>query len=76
MQQFIAKFKDQIQGLLSGLDRVLLRGSLRPVDPNASLSAKDKRRLAIPAIPPSGAIIVCLNAPGPERAGIPGGSDG
>ena len=29
MKQFIAKFKDQIQGVLSGLDRVLFRGSLR-----------------------------------------------
>ena len=28
-QQFIAKFKDQIQGVMSGLDRVLFRGSLR-----------------------------------------------
>ena len=29
MQQFIAKFKDQIQGVMSGFDRVLFRGSLR-----------------------------------------------
>ncbi len=29
MQQFIAKFNDQIQGVMSGLDRVLFRGSLR-----------------------------------------------
>ena len=29
MQQFIAKFKDQIQGVMYGLDRVLFRGSLR-----------------------------------------------
>ena len=27
IQQFIAKFKDQIQGVLSGFDRVLFRGS-------------------------------------------------
>ena len=29
MQQFIAKFKNDIQGVLSGFDRVLFRGSLR-----------------------------------------------
>jgi hypothetical protein len=29
MQQFIAKFADQIQGTLSGFDRVVFRGSLR-----------------------------------------------
>ena len=29
MQQFIAKFKDHIQGVMSGLDRVLFRGTLR-----------------------------------------------
>ncbi len=29
MQQFIAKFKDQIQGVMYGFDRVLFRGSLR-----------------------------------------------
>jgi hypothetical protein len=31
MKQFIARFEDQIQGALSGFDRVLLRGSLRRV---------------------------------------------
>jgi len=29
MQQFIAKFEKEIQGVLSGFDRVLFRGSLR-----------------------------------------------
>jgi hypothetical protein len=29
MKQFIAKFESQIQGVLSGLDRVVFRGSLR-----------------------------------------------
>jgi hypothetical protein len=29
MQQFIAKFKSDIEGVLSGFDRVLFRGSLR-----------------------------------------------
>jgi hypothetical protein len=29
MKQFIAKFESQIQGTLSGFDRVLFRGSLR-----------------------------------------------
>ena len=29
MQQFIEKFKDQIHGVLSGFDRLVLRGSLR-----------------------------------------------
>jgi hypothetical protein len=29
MQQFIAKFKNDIQGVHSGFDRVLFRGSLR-----------------------------------------------
>ena len=29
MNQFIARFEDQIQGTLSGFDRVVLRGSLR-----------------------------------------------
>lgn len=29
MQQFIARFRDQIQGTLSGFDRVVFRGSLR-----------------------------------------------
>src|SRR6266849_5947534 len=29
MQQFIAKFKDQIQGVMYGFDRVLFRGSMR-----------------------------------------------
>ena len=29
MQQFIAKFEKDIQGVLSGFDRVLFRGSLR-----------------------------------------------
>jgi len=29
MRQFIAKFESQIQGTLSGFDRVLFRGSLR-----------------------------------------------
>lgn len=29
MQQFIARFEDQIQGTLSGFDRVVFRGSLR-----------------------------------------------
>jgi len=29
MKQFIAKFENQIQGTLSGFDRVLFRGSLR-----------------------------------------------
>ncbi len=41
----LPKFKDQIQGVLSGMDRVLFRGSLRPpVDPDSPLSAKEKRR--------------------------------
>jgi hypothetical protein len=29
MQQFIAKFEKEIQGVMSGFDRVLFRGSLR-----------------------------------------------
>ena len=29
MQQFIAKFEKDIQGVMSGFDRVLFRGSLR-----------------------------------------------
>ena len=29
MQQFIAKYQDQIQGVISGFDRLVLRGSLR-----------------------------------------------
>jgi hypothetical protein len=29
MQQFISRFKDRIQGVVSGFDRVLFRGSLR-----------------------------------------------
>jgi hypothetical protein len=29
MKQFIAKFEPQIQGTLSGFDRVVFRGSLR-----------------------------------------------
>jgi hypothetical protein len=29
MKQFIARFEDQIQGTLSGFDRVVFRGSLR-----------------------------------------------
>lgn len=29
MQQFIEKYHDQIRGVLSGFDRLLLRGSLR-----------------------------------------------
>jgi hypothetical protein len=29
MQQFIAKFEEDIQGVLSGFDRLLFRGSLR-----------------------------------------------
>jgi|SRR5271157_6395198 len=29
MEQFIAKYRDQIQGVLSGFDRLIFRGSLR-----------------------------------------------
>jgi hypothetical protein len=29
MQQFISRFQDRIQGVVSGFDRVLFRGSLR-----------------------------------------------
>ena len=29
MQQFIEKYRDQITGVLSGFDRLVLRGSLR-----------------------------------------------
>ena len=29
MKQFIAKFEEQIEGTLSGFDRVVFRGSLR-----------------------------------------------
>jgi len=29
MKQFIARFEDQIQGTLSGFDRIVFRGSLR-----------------------------------------------
>ena len=31
MQQFIAKYQDQIQGVISGFDRLVLRGSLRRI---------------------------------------------
>jgi len=34
MKQFIAKFGDQIQGTLSGFDRVVFRGSLRSLTPS------------------------------------------
>ncbi len=29
MQEFIAKYRDQINGVLSGFDRLVFRGSLR-----------------------------------------------
>jgi hypothetical protein len=32
MEQFIAKYKDQIQGKLSGWDRLVLAGTLRRLD--------------------------------------------
>jgi len=32
MQEFIAKYKDQIQGTLSGFDRVVFMGALRQLD--------------------------------------------
>ena len=32
MQQFISRFQDLIQGAVSGFDRVLFRGSLRPLN--------------------------------------------
>ncbi len=31
MNEFIAKFSDQLQGVLSGFDRLLIRGSLRAI---------------------------------------------
>ncbi len=31
MNEFIAKFRDQIVGVLSGFDRLVLRGSLRAI---------------------------------------------
>ena len=32
MQEFIARYKDQIQGILSGFDRLVLGGTLRRLD--------------------------------------------
>jgi hypothetical protein len=32
MQEFIAKYKDEIQGTLSGFDRVVFAGALRKLD--------------------------------------------
>jgi hypothetical protein len=32
MQEFIAKYKDEIQGTLSGFDRVVFSGALRKLD--------------------------------------------
>ena len=37
MQEFIAKFEKQIQGVLSGFDRVLFRGSLRRINHSKGL---------------------------------------
>ena len=31
MKQFIQRFSDKITGVLSGFDRLILRGSLRPI---------------------------------------------
>ena len=39
MKQFIAKFESQIQGTLSGFDRVVFRGSLRRLTHPPSLYA-------------------------------------
>jgi hypothetical protein len=32
MQEFIAKYKDEIQGTLSGFDRVVFAGAVRKLD--------------------------------------------
>ena len=45
MQQFIAKFDKDIQGVMSGFDRVLFRGSLRRLNHVFALKRPDWKPL-------------------------------